>query len=111
MEWLGYVLTGCFVIGNTVVMWVLNRKNAQDAKVIAEKTNLQSAVKTLSDGQMIILHDRIKYLGKGYMRDGCIQFDDREDLVQMHEIYHKLGGNGNLNSLMQEIMKLPLKHD
>lgn len=41
---------------------------------------------------------------------GRIDLEDWQDLVDMHSIYHdELGGNGNLDGLMGEIMKLPIK--
>ena len=54
--------------------------------------------------------DRIKYLGRRFIRDGKIDFDDRQDLIDMHGVYHNaLGGNGNLDKLMEEVMELPVK--
>ena len=46
-----------------------------------------------------------------YIRAGDIDIDDREDLIKMHEVYHNLGGNGNLNALMETILDLPLRKD
>lgn len=126
-DYIGYILTGGIAAGlikllDNLIQWILNRKAAQkdntahtkqktEAEKEQELDEIKEAVKSLSAGQMTILHDRIKYLGKGYVRAGKIAIDDREDIVKMHEVYHRLGGNGNLNALMSEILGLPLRHD
>ena len=57
-----------------------------------------------------VLYDRIRYLGQAYIHDGMVDFDDRRILHEMHQCYHNgLGGNGDLDSLMNEVNKLPLK--
>lgn len=73
-------------------------------KSIETKTDAQSAA------LRYLLYDRIRYLGQAYIKDGCIDFDDRRILNDMHDAYHNgLDGNGDLNTLMQEVNKLPLK--
>lgn len=57
-----------------------------------------------------MLFDRIRYLGLKYTSEGSVDFDDRRVLNEMHHCYHYgLGGNGDLDNLMQEVNKLPLK--
>lgn len=59
---------------------------------------------------MYVILDRIRYLGQVYIKDGSIDFDDRRLLHEMHDVYHNgLGGNGDLDALMDEINHLPLK--
>ena len=95
-----------------VIMWHLNRKAAKEDrdadKQAADEQQEKDTTKRLQDdlaslrvGERVILHDRIKYLG---------DFDDRQDLIDMHGVYHNaLGGNGNLDKLMEEVMELPVK--
>ena len=64
---------------------------------------------SINSGVMIILYDRIKYLGKKYISEESIAFDDLEDLIKMHEIYHNMGGNGYLDKIMVQVKALPLK--
>lgn len=126
MEILGWVITGGVAAAvvkllDNVLQWKLKRKEdrsdeAQKSKAEAEAQKEQefkevkAKVSTLTTGQMVILHDRIKYLGRAYLIDGMISIDDREDLIDMHNVYHELGGNGNLKVLMQDVLELPLKH-
>lgn len=55
----------------------------------------------------VILHDRIKYLGKAHIAKGEITAEDLEDIMNMHRCYHNdLGGNGFLDNLMEQVCKL-----
>ena len=64
---------------------------------------------SINSGVMIILYDRIKYLGKKYISEGYIVGDDLEDIIKMHEIYHSMGGNGFLDKVMAQVKSLPIK--
>ena len=60
-------------------------------------------------GVKSVLQDRIKWLGKQHIKRGCITFEDLEDLIKMHEVYHdKLKGNGYLDKVMTEVKALPV---
>ena len=73
-------------------------------QTIEEKTDAQS------EALRYILYDRIRYLARAYIAEGEVDFDDRRILNQMHRAYHDgLGGNGDLDGLMTEVNKLPLK--
>ena len=68
------------------------------------------AMAALREGLKWVLYDRIRYLGQAYLREGEIDFDDRRLLGEMHKAYHDgLGGNGDLDTLMQSVNDLPLK--
>ena len=63
-----------------------------------------------SEALKFILYDRIRYLAFAYIKDNEIKFDDRRILNEMHRVYHEgLGGNGDLDALMNSVKKLPLK--
>ena len=102
-----------FTFGQQLIMWKLNRKAAKEDRAqthIEERINaLEEKVDSLSIGQKSILHDRIKWLGMGYIAARAIDIDDRRDLIEMHRAYHANGGNGNLDRLLEEVEKLPLK--
>ena len=102
-----------FSFAQQLTMWKLNRKADKEDKAelnIEERIKaLEAKVDGLSIGQKSILHDRIKWLGMGYIAARAIDIDDRRDLLEMHRAYHANGGNGNLDMLMEEVEKLPLK--
>lgn len=65
------------------------------------------AYKNLENANKIIMKDRIKHLGKSYIERGNVSLDELEDLHEMHQCYHDLGGNGFLDQLMKEVDSLP----
>lgn len=70
------------------------------AEQIASNVSFRNALR-------VELQDRIKYLSRSYIKAGAISYDDRRDLIKMHEIYHDtLGGNGDLDHLMGEVKRL-----
>lgn len=67
-------------------------------------------LKDIKDGLKWVMYDRIRFLGKAYIMDGEVDFDDRRILSEMHKSYHDgLGGNGDLDKLMESVFELPLK--
>ena len=79
--------------------------NVQDKlKEIETKTDAQS------EAIRYILYDLIRYLGQAYIAEKEVDFDDRRILRDMHRSYHNgLGGNGDLDKLMEAVDNLPLK--
>ena len=84
------------VIGQ-LIMWAVNRN--------AAKHDRRGEI---ADGVMFLLQDRIKYLAKHFIADAEISAEDLEDLLRMHEVYHKLGGNGYLDTLISAVKNLPI---
>lgn len=80
-----------------LVMWLVNR--------FASKHDQESDI---AAGVMLLLQDKIKYLAKKYIAAGCISAEDLEDLLRMYEVYHQLGGNGYLDTLIQAVKALKI---
>lgn len=101
--------------------WRRNRKAAKEDKdeerklqtqtvTVKKIKDLEAKVNALVESQKYILYDRIRFLGQAYIEDGEIDFDDRRILNDMHHSYHfGLEGNGDLDTLMEEVNHLPLK--
>ena len=54
-------------------------------------------------------HDRIMYLGMGYIERGYITSDEYENLYEyLYKPYEKMGGNGSAKRIMNEVNKLPI---
>lgn len=126
LEILSYLLTGATAAAiikliDNLIQWKLKRKAAKEDRTEAEaEAQKQSEVERISEtekkidkltvGVRVLLLDRIQYLGQTYIRDGEVDFDDRRRLNDMHTVYHSgLGGNGDLDVLMNEVNSLPLK--
>lgn len=75
-----------------------------------EKTDgREKDIEALKTGLKWVLYDRIRYMGQHYINDHEVDFDDRRILNEMHKSYHEgLGGNGDLDTLMSEVNRLPL---
>ena len=73
--------------------------------VLQHHWNKDSAVTT---ALKVLLIDRVRYLGRCYIEDGEIHLDDKETLTEMHKAYEGLGGNGDLDILMNEVSKLKI---
>jgi len=57
-----------------------------------------------------LCHDRIFYLGMGYIRRGWVTPEELTNLQKyLSEPYFKLGGNGVVKRIMDEVFKLPIK--
>lgn len=69
---------------------------------------LESRLEGLERAQRITMHERIKRLASKYCEVGQITFADYEIIKQMHSIYHNdLHGNGFLDSVMEDVDRLP----
>lgn len=66
------------------------------------------SIKALVDAQKVVMVDRVRYLGQGYIRKREITLEDKETLQEMYTAYKALGGNGHLTTIMAEIEKLPV---
>ena len=78
---------------------------------LSEKVEaLETQNEAQNEGMKYVLLDRILYLGKHYINDGSVTFDDRKRLGDMHTVYHsRLNGNGDADAVMDGVYELPLK--
>lgn len=84
--------------------------SAAVSAIVAAVINHAKRKHGVSAGTQVLLYDRIKFLGKHYIADGEIAAEDLEDLIEMHRVYHdELAGNGYLDTLMEQVKKLPIK--
>ena len=51
----------------------------------------------------------MRYLGKCYISDRSISLEDKENLEEMYRAYKGLGGNGHLQTVMDEVERLPVQ--
>ena len=79
-------------------------------ELLARVEKLEEQNDAQNEGMRYTLLDRILYLGKHYINDGEVSFDDRKRLGDMHTVYHnRLGGNGDADAIMDGVYDLPLK--
>ena len=91
---------------NAIAAGIRQRREHKYNKTDGKDKNIEA----LKTGLKWVIYDRIRYLGLKYISDGAVDFDDRRILKEMHDCYHEgLGGNGDLDNLMREVNRLPLK--
>ncbi len=56
---------------------------------------------------MSIAQDRIVFLGKEFLKQGWIGFDDHASLKRMADAYKALGGNALVKDVMDQVDQLP----
>ena len=75
--------------------------------ILQKKFDRNSTEKKLLVG---IAHDRIIYVGEGFIARGWITYDEYEDFMKyLYMPYAEYGGNGVAERIADEVKKLPLK--
>ena len=89
---------------SAIVVALLNRywmkKDREDDKLNA-----------LAAAQKVLMIDRVRSLGRRYVDAGGIALEDKENIKEMHRTYKALGGNGHLDTIMDEVERLPIVTD
>lgn len=91
-------LTGSGVMA--VVLAILQRHWAKQDKTDA-----------IVNGLKVLMIDRVRFVGNSYIKAKCITVGDKETLEEMHKAYKALGGNGHLDTIMNEVDRLPVMSD
>ena len=95
-------------IGN-IILHLLQRSERKKEKQNDRQQEQIDKLNAIGKGVMLLELDKIKYLGLRFIRDGGITYEDRALLHKMYDNYHKeLGGNGDLDQIMEEVDELPL---
>ena len=99
-------ITAC---GAVIVSGIFGLISKHIDRKAAAKDRAAGDDSTIKKAMQLMMLDRIKWLGQKYIDTGAVDFDDRRLLNQMHEAYHNLGGNGDLDVIMGVVNKLPLQ--
>ena len=89
-------------VGAGLMAIIKDYLNHKWAKKDKEDTRNDALVRA----QKITIIDRVMWLGKHYISQDGITLSDKDNLVEMYEAYKDLGGNGHLDTVMNEIKKL-----
>ena len=110
---------GAAIVAGLFGVWTTKFKRKAEKEDQAEKhrvadcaargeeiQKLQEQMKIVHLADRTLLYDRIKHLGKSYIKRGWVTVEELEDLEMMHGVYHdkdKLNGNGFLDDLMNTV--------
>ena len=95
------------------IVWLLQEQRKQKkADVIERNERIEAEQKQReanSHGTMLLLRVQLIEYHDKYMRLGEIPSYAYENFNEMYDAYHKLGGNGMVTKMKQEIEELHLK--
>lgn len=83
------------------------RKKEKDEREKAQKERKRS--NDVENGVKCLLRDRIIERYNKYMGQKFIPIYGMENVEDMYDAYHDLGGNGTITKLVDELKKLPSK--
>ena len=72
----------------------------------AKEDRHDERVDALVVANKVLMVDRVRWLGKEYIKEGVVHLEDKENLIEMYNAYKKLGGNGHLETVMAEVNHL-----
>lgn len=79
-------------------------------KTLSKRIHRQSCdQKALKDGTQSLLRSEIIRCYDVYMEREYISIHGLESVLAMYDAYHKLGGNGTVTKLVDELKELPVK--
>lgn len=64
--------------------------------------------KTIKDGLLAIMHDRLYQSCTFYIKQGSIDIGGLKNIEYLYKSYHALGGNGTGTDLYNRVKALPL---
>lgn len=71
-------------------------------------TSRQTKKNLNSKALMMLMYDKITFLANKAISKGEITREELRVLIEMHTIYHDLGGNGYLDAIMEQLTHLPI---
>ena len=57
----------------------------------------------------VLMRDRVNHLGRIYLKQGYISVMDKDTLKEMYTAYKRLGGDGHLETIKDEVDKLEVR--
>lgn len=88
---------GFMAIVNTIISHRLKKNDKEDERMVA-----------LTEAQKLLMQDKVRYLGSKFIEEKKISLENKEMLQAMHKAYQNLGGNGHLDTVMDEVDRLPI---
>lgn len=106
----GGVIAAGIKLTESVLVTQMQNQSA-DKRTLAQRIDeLRDEMILIRKGQKIVMHDRLTYLSRTYLEKDFVSHENRRNLLSMHESYHNdLGGNGDLDDLIMQVKKLPIK--
>jgi len=89
-----------------VTAYIGIRVRRHDSEKEQQKKEKEIEEKALKHGLQAVLRDRILQACALYQRKGCITVSQMDNLSNMYNAYHNLGGNGVVTNVYLQVMDL-----
>lgn len=93
------------LIGILLTGYVDNRSKYKKALIQIEKLKNEES-KIIKSGLCCILRNSLIQCHSKYMEDDYVTYVGKECFEKMYQSYHALGGNGMIDTLYEDVMKL-----
>lgn len=87
---------------SAIIVAIINNRYSRKSKADAK-------LDAIIEANKVFMIDRIRYIGESYINRGSITLDEKENVMRLYAAYKGLNGNGDLDTVMAEINKLPIK--
>lgn len=85
------------------------KKKDEGEKITPERiAEIERKIDAIVKCEKVFAVDKIRYLGLCYIGSNGISLEEKETLQEMHDAYESLGGNGHLDTVMDEVDRLPV---
>ena len=79
--------------------------------VVSKRKKKSNEDSELRKGVQALLRDRLSQEYKVYTEKKCISLDEKSNYENMYKSYHAFGKNGVMDTLYNEVMKLPISNE
>ena len=110
----GGMLAGCKYLYNKKKKAKEEKLAAEQARLAAMEDNLNTVLELLklhSTAMISMLYDRLNQAYIFFDERGYCTPQDRHNCLKMFKIYKELGGNDNMENIMEKMLALPIKGD
>lgn len=87
-----------------------SRKRKKKEDIVTKLDQHEDEIRQIKAMSLGALYDRAKFLGESYLKRGWWTMNEYEDFkTYIYEPYHKAGGDGTIDKIMQELEKMPIE--
>ena len=97
--------TGIFNLVTVILQHRWSKKEMKDERLDA----IEESLDAIKEAQRATMEERIRYLVGHYNAKGEISLMEKANLKDMHKRYVGVGGNGNLDTEMELLDRIPVK--
>lgn len=105
--WLPALISGAFTVAVALIEARASKERKSEKQARDEAAKEREHSKAVDDGVQALLRDRIIGRYNHYIDQGNIPIYGMENVLDMYEAYHKLGGNGTITKLVEALRELP----